>query len=169
MVNADYQRTYEFSNSIFHNSTAQRRKREDLFENASFVSILDQDGNTAIVASICVRPEITEDNVTLVFGNVSFVGVGTDSLDFYVNGTEIGSLTLNDVAQNPNASAAVSGQSGQIGEPITLHEGNYTLNITAQTSQNAMELFSIQVNVSRQIFTEDIFCGQGFEIQSGNE
>jgi hypothetical protein len=168
MVNADFQRTYHFEDSIIFGAGANRRKREDLLENATVVSIVDEHGNTSIVATLCVRPEVAEDDVSLAFGNINFLGMESDHLYFYVNNTNIGNFTFHDIVTNETVSngTIIYGESGQIGGNITLPEGNYAFKIIVHTDENGMELFRIDVNATRQNATADIFCGEGFEIKS---
>jgi hypothetical protein len=170
-VYADFQRTYSFGDSFIFDAPAHRQKREDLLQNTSLVRIVDVHGNTSIVANLCVRPEVDEDDVTLTFGNINFIGMESDRLSFYVNNTNIGNFTFHDIMINETVTnrTIIYGESGQIGRNITLPEGNYPFNIIVHTDENGIELFSIDVNATRQNSTADIFCGESFEIKPCEE
>jgi hypothetical protein len=166
VVYADFQRTYQFDDSVISVASAHRRKREDLFQNTTLVKIVDELGNTSIVGTLCVKPEEDDDEVILTFKHINYMEISPVGLyiGFYVNNTYIGNVTSYDITPNETmtSSSIIYGESGQIGGNITLPEGNYPFDITVQTDENGIELFGIDVNATRQNSTADIFCGEGF-------
>jgi hypothetical protein len=169
IVEADFQRTYKFGNYVAEEKASGksvRKKRADLIGNDTVIEIQDMDGNTAINAHVCVRPDENEQNVSLIIGDVVFLGLASDYLVFFLNGSEIGNLTVADVVKNETVTndTIILGETGPIGNPVTLPEGDYLLQIFVTTDMYGIELYSIMMNATRQDPTEDIFCGGGFNI-----
>ena len=169
LVEADVERTYKFGRNLSAEKTSNRlvrKKRADLFGNDTAVVIADIDGATTIYAPVCVRPKDDEQNVSFVTAGVDLIGLPPYSLVFYLNESQIGNLTDADCVRNNTVTSETLFlcEAGQIGDPVTLTEGDYVLKIVVTTNVLGIELDSIKINATRQDSDEDIFRGSGFNI-----
>lgn len=149
-----------------------RTRRALLLEDTE-VHVTDVTGNTSLVAGICSVPEDISKKVNVTISDVYFAEgqVGGALLTFLIGGNEVGTFNTSDVLidlPSSNGTTELLPHSGQIGEPVELPFGNFSLNINIVTDEYGVSLKGIQIDTYNQNSSVDILCGGSFHIHFSN-